>query len=83
MNILYRFRNAHLFNKDHEIEKVIAAAKRCLSSGDGEILLTHLINEFKLDEPTECLPVDQANWVNGTQFVVKCILSLVNDKEHK
>ena len=81
-DILARFRiPAGRFKQERELDEVVGAAKRCLDNGDGEVLLAHLINEFELDDPTGCLPADEANWRNGTQFVVKYILSLVTDNK--
>lgn len=79
-NFLERFRMPLSAFKRNDMDVVVGAAKRCLNTAEGEILLKHLINEYKLDEPMGCLDDNESSYVNGTQDVVKYILSLTNDK---
>ena len=69
-------------SKRDPMDEVVGAAKFCLNTVEGEIFLKHLVDEFKLDIPIGCdLTEGQTHYVNGTQDVVKYILSLINDKE--
>lgn len=79
-NIFTRFKKPlHEFKPD-DMQKVIGAAKRCLNTADGDILLKHLINEFKLDAPVGCIDKNDIIYVSATHDVVKYILSLPNDQ---
>lgn len=77
LDFLARMRMPLSAFKRDPMEKVIGAAKRCLDTPEGEILLKYLITEYRLDEP---LGADADAYVTGTQDVLKHILSLINDK---
>jgi hypothetical protein len=79
-NTLERFGIPYAKTKSDDMDVVVGAAKRVILSPEGEILMRHLIDKFELDEMTACLPLDESNWKNGSQAVVKYILGLTNDK---
>ena len=80
MNTFKRFSLPLSMFRVDPMDKVIGAAKRCFNTPEGEILLKHLITEYTLDEPSGCGTSDEMAYRNGTQDVVKYILSLTNDK---
>ena len=80
MNILKRFGLPLSAFKAEPFDRIVGAAKRCLNTPEGEILLKHLITTYTLDEPSGCGTPDEMAYRNGTQDVVKYILSLTNDK---
>lgn len=65
--------------KRNDIDKVIGAAKRCLNTSEGDILIKHLISEYELDEPTGCLSERDLTYKTACQDVIKHIISLTND----
>jgi hypothetical protein len=66
------------FKRD-DIDVVVGAAKRCLNTAEGDILLKHLISEYELDAPTGCLEGNDLTYKTACQDVVKHIISLTND----
>jgi hypothetical protein len=77
---LRRFRAPLKRLESEDMDVVIGAAKRCLNTTDGEILMIHLIDKFGLDDQSGVLPSDDANYQNGTKDVMRYILALTNDK---
>jgi len=76
MKILERFKRPL---QKSDVEVVIDAAHTISRTPSGEILFNHLIERFELDDPSNCLGGSEANYRNGTQDVVKYILSLANE----
>lgn len=65
--------------KRNDMDKVIGAAKRCLNTSEGEILLKHLISEYGLDEQTGCVDEQTLTYETACHDVIKYIISLTND----
>ena len=80
MNIFDRFRRK-IPSDPPELKKVVSAAQRCLNNTEGEFFIDHLIEYFELDNLSGCLPIDESNYKNGTQDVIKYILSLITYEE--
>jgi hypothetical protein len=66
------------FSRDNH-DKIIGAAKRCLNTPEGEILLKHLVTAYELDSPIGCLDEKELAYKTACQDVVKHIISLTND----
>jgi len=81
LKILDRFFNHKTMGKEETLEQIKISAKASLGNMHGETLLIHLINFYELDKPSGCLPEGASNYRNGTQDVVKYLISLVTDEE--
>ena len=78
---LKRLRMPLSWHSDEDsVEKIIGAAKRCLDTPDGEILMRHLIQFAELDEPKGAMSHDEALYCNGREDTVKYLIGLINDK---
>ena len=74
--ILERFRRPVA---NHDEDKVVDAAHTIFNTPSGEMVLDHLIEHYGLDDPTGSLPVEESNYRNACQDVVKYILALTNE----
>ena len=80
MGIRERFRFLEK-KREKDIMRIIVAAKRCLDTPEGEILLDHLIDLYGIDEPSGQLDHDECLYKNARRDVIIYILSLINHKE--
>jgi len=77
MKFLARMRKPLSYFKPDPMDRVVGAAKRCLNTAEGEILLKHLVNQFHLDD---MVGAEKGDYITGQQDAIKYILGLTNDQ---